>query len=230
MNGESHNWQQTLLRIKIIPAMMIGRDSRQLSPIAEVEILRFFDEGFVSGEIMSPVKFESKFFFRQIIVMRFTCPTSDAVIKHHHAVGCKMSMHDWRFAAWSAAVKEWTQTHRGPASYCTDCAKEGRWDETALGVKQWRAECVKKYRLVGATARVARHCFTPNRVSSHLTSFCTHQTHRNPSKWRPTVWINNSPPHSFILWWKFFTKFLQIFRMLCVTVCLNRNARKLRNS
>ena len=48
--------------------------------------------------------------------------------------------------------------------------KEVRWDETRFGVKQWRAACVIKYRVVGTTARMARHCFTPNRVSSHLIS------------------------------------------------------------
>ena len=53
--------------------------------------------------------------------------------------------------------------------------KEVRWDETRFGVKQWQV-----IRAVVSTTQyfmthAARHCFTPNRVSSHLTSlilFC----------------------------------------------------------
>ena len=49
--------------------------------------------------------------------------------------------------------------------------KEGRWDEAAFGGKQWRAACA-----IGPTtqyflAHAARHCFTPNAVSSHFPSF-----------------------------------------------------------
>ena len=48
---------------------------------------------------------------------------------------------------------------------------EMRWDETRCGVKQWRA-----IRAVVPTTQYfmthpARHCFTPNRVSSHFTCF-----------------------------------------------------------
>ena len=53
------------------------------------------------------------------------------------------------------------------------CTKEGRWDETAFGVKRWRAACVTNHWVAGAIARTACHCFAPNAVSSHFPSLGT---------------------------------------------------------
>ena len=63
------------------------------------------------------------------------------------------------------------RTRHTPHTFQKRATKEARWDETAFGVKQWRAACVMKYWVVGTTARMACHCFTPNAVSSYLTSF-----------------------------------------------------------
>ena len=63
------------------------------------------------------------------------------------------------------------QWHSFYREYSTQDTKEERWDETAFGVKHWRAACVIKYWVVATTAQMACHCFTPNAVSSHLTSF-----------------------------------------------------------
>ena len=53
---------------------------------------------------------------------------------------------------------------------CTMRTKQEKWDETAFSVKQWRAACIIKYWVVSTIAQMARHCFTPNAVSSHLSS------------------------------------------------------------
>ena len=62
--------------------------------------------------------------------------------------------------------------------------KEGRRDEAASGVKQWRAACVMKYWVVGTMARTAGPCFTPETVSSRLFSFVydfhDHETGHSP--------------------------------------------------
>ena len=47
------------------------------------------------------------------------------------------------------------------------CTKEGRCDETALGVQQWRAACVMKYWVIGAIAHMA--CPVSRRTLFHLT-------------------------------------------------------------
>ena len=49
--------------------------------------------------------------------------------------------------------------------------KAVRWDETAFGVKQWQAIRAVVPTTQYFTTHSARHCFTPNRVSSHITSF-----------------------------------------------------------
>ena len=49
--------------------------------------------------------------------------------------------------------------------------KEGRWDETAFGVKQWQVVCAVVPTTQYFMTHTARHCFTPNTVSSHLPSF-----------------------------------------------------------
>ena len=51
---------------------------------------------------------------------------------------------------------------------CEINTKEGRWDETAFGVKQWWAARVIKYWVVGTIARMACHCLPPNVVSSKV--------------------------------------------------------------
>ena len=51
------------------------------------------------------------------------------------------------------------------------CRKEVRWDETALDVKQWQAVCAIAPTSQYFMTHTARHCFTPNAVSSRLTSF-----------------------------------------------------------
>ena len=48
-----------------------------------------------------------------------------------------------------------------------------RWNNVCCETRgvPWRAARVVKYWVVGTTAHMACHCFTPNAVSSHLTSF-----------------------------------------------------------
>ena len=60
--------------------------------------------------------------------------------------------------------------------WCIDCyfyfcTKEVRWEGTRFGVKQWRAICVIIPTTQCFMTHAARHCFTPNALSSHLTSF-----------------------------------------------------------
>ena len=62
------------------------------------------------------------------------------------------------------------------------CAKERRWDEIEFGAKQWQAVCAIVSTTQSFMTHAACHCFTPNAVSSHLTSFV-----------RDIVWVWNSP-------------------------------------
>ena len=79
---------------------------------------------------------------------------------------------DWLIGQFVKLV--WRQTERGRSwsSFILQGTKEGRWDETAFGVKQWRAACVIKHWVVDKTAHTAYHCFTPNAVSSPPPFFC----------------------------------------------------------
>ena len=74
------------------------------------------------------------------------------------------------------------------------CTKEGRWDETAFGVQQWRAACVIKYWVIGAIAHMACHCLTPNAVSSHLLSF---ERIIYGKRWRIFIALSGSLPVKF---------------------------------
>ena len=49
--------------------------------------------------------------------------------------------------------------------------KERRWDETTFGMKQWQAARAVALIIENFMTHAARHCFTPNAVSSHLPSF-----------------------------------------------------------
>ena len=63
-------------------------------------------------------------------------------------------------------------TKRCFKSSCFLCTKKRRWDEKALGVKQWQAVCAIVPTIQYFMTHAARHCFTPNAVLSRCLLCC----------------------------------------------------------
>ena len=75
----------------------------------------------------------------------------------------------------TGVIPEWMQKVTQHNGIILCISKEGRWDERAFKVFPWRATCATKSWLVNMDTCMTCHCFTPNAVSSHLTSLSLHQ-------------------------------------------------------